>query len=91
MTAAEYAGWSEHLTRFPLGDPYTQTLLARLVASFETFAGGKMVAVRDIAPWLPEPVETQEAAEAAKEARRESLAARAKQVAVLFEAGATEA
>ena len=61
FTPLEQRGWREHFNKYPLGDFYTQKLLADLLCMIAKALGGKDSQPRDYAPWLyPDEVEIEE-------------------------------
>ena len=64
MSSVEYAGWTEHLKRFPPGDYLLQGLVAQFMASFI-----KDKTALDFAPWLEQPDKREKRKEQEKQSK----------------------
>lgn len=51
-TPRERRAWQDHFRRFPFGDFYAQSLLARLCALVASMGTGKAVSPSEYAPWI---------------------------------------
>lgn len=70
MSAVEYAGWSDHLTRYPPGDYLAQAILANLWSAVASYLSGKMQEPHLVAPWLEGSEQKSEREEKIGKARR---------------------